>query len=425
MSNTRVTDEVEDLRKKYDELGLKVCQAFDSELEQDTTKKSLIREWASTLETLMRKTGMESEIHLITSYLMNHVRKNGMPITQEKYIFIALQEYPQYHLRFHAFKKSDAEYKQKHNIEKSTNRSVNPLTDLPEESSVFNSLIQDAFATLDKVDFRNMDKNQASFIAEKLAELKEKKMIEADQAGIHVYTTEFNELEDNKKNSQIYDSRVSVPSDNSIDDELLKAQEPIRKELHRTADIFTKWADVEIPQHPIYFKEARDEILKNLKAFNDFFLPTVDHKYRYSHMDWVEINFGWEDMSSFATERLYPKASIFCKKCREHDYELDPDEIKGLTTPVMMKPILNPNRTEKDPYPYIWQCPSCKGRDAIEVEITRERAQDNLKYARYKTYNIMNRFPLAVANIIYFHEWQQPYRLGETVKMTPKLENSK
>jgi hypothetical protein len=416
--------EVEQLRRKYDETALNVCQLFDNELATDITKKSKILEWASVLEQLMIKTDMGDQIHLIRSYLLNHIRRNGLPIAAEKYIYRVLQEYPQYHLQFFKFKEQDEDYKKKNNIEKSSNRSVNNVTDLPEESTITNEMILEAIDTLQKLNFKNMEKNQGELFAEKLAELKEKKMIEAEEAGLDLYFGEFNQFDDNKKNNEKYDKRISVPQPD-IDENVIKLQEPIKKRLLKISYIFAKWANVELNTHPVYFENAVKEICRNLDAFIDFFVPTVDKKYRYSLMDWIEITYGWEDLSVFGKERLYPKPSIFCKTCKEHDYTLDPNETKGLQTPVMMQPIINPNRTETNPYAFVWQCPSCKGFDSIEVEITRERAQDNLKMARYKAYEIVNRFPLAVANMIYFHEWCQPYRLAETLKMTPKLEASK
>ena len=459
VSQINETDEIQNLRIRYDELALKVCQMFDEDIDRDRTKKSKVIEWANTLETLMRKTGQEQDIHLICSYLTNHIRKQGLSKGYEFYIYECLKEFPHYKLNYPKY------LEQQKRLKENGCRGLSSLSDLPEESSITNTKILDAFEIIRKMELKNMDRKQAALFTETLAEIKEDKVKEADDAGIAIYVSTFDELKENEENNEKYKTRISVPkpageknnngngngsngngghgstmaaqvtdtgSNSDYDTKMTTSEDmnPIQKRFLKISEIFRKMAEVEAENYPVLFKQAEDEICANLDAFIDFFIPTVDHKFRYSKADWTEITYGWDDMSTFAKERLYPQPSIFCKICKEHDYENDPYEMKGLQTPVMMHPIISPNRDDPDkpnydPHLFVWQCPSCKGFDAINVEITRERAQDNLKMARVKLYEFINRFPLAVANILYFHEHIKRYRLGETVKMTPKLEHSK
>ncbi|MGI9011115.1 MAG: hypothetical protein ACR2F1_08005 [Nitrososphaeraceae archaeon] len=421
--NERLNDkELEQLRRKYDRLALDICKYFDEDIERDRTRKSKIIEWANTLELLMIKMGQNDNIHLICSYLTNHVRKEGFSDAAERYIYECLNEFPQYKLNYNQYKNKKKE------LEESYCRGLSKLSGLPEECSIRNVKLQEAFETIKKeLNYDNMDIQQAALFTEKLIELQEAKLKEADEKKIPVYKSKtLNEFDENKKNNSQFEDRISVPRPNA-NDEILAAQNPISQKLFKIGDLFYKWGNTEVTKWPVYFQEAREEICKNLDAFYDFFVPTVDNKYRYGPDDWVEIAYGWDDISQFAIDRLYPKPTIFCKKCKEHDYVLDPDEIKGITIPVMMHPTWNYDR--KDPEHkdelFYWKCPSCNGTDRIVVEITRERVQDNLGIAREKFYDIVNRFPLAVANLVYLHEWKQPYSLSETHRMSPKLEASK
>ncbi|MGZ5551500.1 MAG: hypothetical protein ACXWE7_12015, partial [Nitrososphaeraceae archaeon] len=192
------TEEIQNLRNRYDELALKVCQLFDDDINRDRSKKSKIIEWANTLETLMRKTGQEQDIHLICSYLTNHVRKQGFSKSCEFYIYECLKDFPHYKLNYGKF------LEQQKRLKDSGCRGLSNLSDLPEESSITNVKVLEALETIKKWDMKNMDRKQSALFAETLAEIKEDKMKEADEAGIAIYVSTFDELKENEENNQKY-----------------------------------------------------------------------------------------------------------------------------------------------------------------------------------------------------------------------------
>jgi hypothetical protein len=454
------------LYEQYNNLALEVCHAFDSEISSDITKKSRIREWAATLEKIMIKRGLPDMVHYITSYLTAFIRKNGLPVSAEKYIYHVLQEYPQYSLNYQKYQKQKSE--QKNLIEQTSQHFVNHSTNLPEESSIKNQNYHEAISLLSHVDFAQLPREDAQMIAEKISELKDRTIAEIDELKIPIYTETFDELKANEQNARIFNSRLSVPTLREITennelpeigngqadhdnangvgvmgsstgatdhdqvprsgtaaDQIEQRPNRIQEQLARIAGIFKKMAEVEAVDYPVLFREAEDEIVDYLDAFASFFLPGADHKFRYSPTDWIEIGFGWEDNSIFSKPRRYPLQSIYCRNCKEQDYDNDPHEVKGLTRPVMLHPVKNKDRNAEHPELFRWQCPSCKGFDAIHVEITRERVQDNLALARQAAYDIVNKMPLATGFLIYFHEWLQRFRIGETVKMSQKLKACK
>jgi hypothetical protein len=384
--------------ENYDELELKIKSLKESigkrlrqrELDEDGLKYDIL-ELAESMKKLMVKNDQRNFINCIYSIIIRDFKsKYSISMDTEKMINRFFVDFPEYRrdiIRSSArFILSEKEMNNSYDL----NEILKSDGIMPEENNVYMANVKESLSTLDEIDFSKLTKQQAEDVLEKIDIIsKENKA-------------------DTKSKSKHGTNSITTPN-NKLTQILIK----IRNQLNEIVSL-SQYA--EIPT-----RQFEDELYGYFNNFYRNLRFITDRKHKITLPDWSNLSLATDDNNAhFASSQTKFKTSL-CANCKDIDEEKDPEGKKKIYIHRQMYSEYNYHRTKKNPYPYIYRCPRCRGTERLEIIISRERVNEYIAYVNALFIDTINHNDILKGLNMFLEECIKPERLNSSHETSNKL----
>lgn len=382
----------------FDELEAKVKDLQQSigkrlrqrEIDEDSLKYDVL-ELAESMKKVMIKRDQKGLINCIYSIIIRDFKsKFQISMETEKMINRFFRDFPEYRrdiIRNNAtFILSEKELNNSYDIKEIMK------TDgiMPEENAVYMSTVKESLDTLDRIDFSKLTRDQQSDILEKIDKIsKENK---------HTSTpTTKHQL-----------SNITKPS-NKLTQILIK----ITNQFHEIVSL-SQYANIPT-------RELEDELFLYFNNFYRNLRFITDKKHKITLPDWSNLSLATNDINAHHASSHTKFLTSLCAKCKDIDEEKDPEGKKKIYQHVQMYHEYNFKRTKKNPLPYVFRCPRCKGKERLEVIISRERVNEYIAYVNALFIDTINHNDILKGLNMFLEEMVKPERLNSSHETSNKL----
>lgn len=384
--------------ENYDELEIKIKTLKESigkrlrqrELDEEGLKYDII-ELAEAMKKLMIKNDQRNFINCIYSIIIRDFKsKYSISMETEKMINRFFNDFPEYRrdiIRNNArFILSEKEMNNSYDV----NEILKTDGILPEENNVYVATVKESLSTLNQIDFSKLTKEQAEDVLEKIDKIsKENKA-------------------DSKSKSKHGTGSTTTPN-NKLTQILIK----IRNQLNEIVSL-SQYA--EIPT-----RQFEDELYSYFNNFYRNLRFITDRKHKITLPDWSNLSLATDDTNAhFASSQTKFKTSL-CAVCKDIDEEKDPEGKKKIYVHRQMYCEYNYHRTKKNPLPYIYRCPRCRGTERLEIIISRERVNEYIAYVNALFIDTINHNDILKGLNMFLEECIKPERLNSSHETSNKL----
>lgn len=261
---------------------------------------------------------------------------------------------------------------------------------MPEENIVYMSSLKQSLETIDRVDFSKLTKDQASDILEKIDKISKDNKTE------------------NKSTSHHQPTSITKPN-NKLTQILIKIRDQF-------SEIVSLSQYAQIPT-----RQLEDELFTYFNNFHKNLRFLTDKKHKITLPDWSNLSLATSDINAHHASSHTKFLTSLCANCKDIDETLDPEGKKKIYQHVQMYHEYNLKRTKKNPYPYVYKCPRCKGKERLEVVISRERVNEYIAYVNALFIDTVNHSDILKGLNVFLEELIKPSRLNSSHKTSNKL----
>lgn len=384
--------------ENYGELETKIKDLKESigkrlrqrELDEDELKYDIL-ELAESMKKVMIKTDQKNLINCIYSMIIRDFKSKFSITSQtEEMINGFFKDFPEYRrdiIRNNArFILNEKEMNNSYDV----NEILKTDGIMPEENNVYMANVKKSLETIDRIDFSKLTKDQQSDILEKIEKISKE-----------------NE-HDTKSVSRHHAVTVTKPN-NKLTQILIK----ITNQFHEIVSL-SQFAN--IPS-----RELEDELYAYFNNFYKNLRFMTDRKHKISLPDWANLSTATTEVNAHHASSHTKFLTSLCAKCKDFDDELDPEHKKKIYRHVQMYHEYNFKRTKKNPLPYYFVCPRCKGKNRLEIIISRERINEYIAYVNAHFIDTINHYDILKGLNMFLEELIKPERLNSSHNTSNKL----
>jgi hypothetical protein len=386
-SNIVLQVEYDELEGKIESIGKKLRQR---ELDESELKYEILG-LAESMKSIMIKRDQKNLVNCIYSIIMRKFKsKFSISMETERMVDGFFKDFPEYRrdiIRNNArFILSEKELNNSYDLDEIMR------TDgiMPEENIVYMHTLKQSLDTIDKVDFSKLTKDQASDILEKIDKISKDNKTESKSTGNH------------------QPASITNPS-NKLTQILIK----IRNQFDEIVSL-SQYANIPT-------RELEDELFAYFNNFYRNLRFVTDKKHKITLPDWSNLSLATNDINAHHASSHTKFLTSLCANCKDIDEDKDPEGKKHIYQHVQMYHEYNIKRTKKNPLPYVYRCPRCKGKERLEVIISRERVNEYIAYVNALFIDTINHNDILKGLNMFLEELIKPSRLNSSHETSNKL----